>query len=235
MRILGLDYGSKTVGVAVSDPLGFTAQGVEIIRRKSENKMRQTLARIEELIAQYQVEEIVLGLPKNMNNTLGDRAEKSLELKETLERRTGLPVVMWDERLTTVSANRVLMETGVRRENRKEHVDEIAAVFILQGYLDYPANRMKKQDGRMIMDKIKFVTDEGETVEFYVEEQTRVNGTDYLLVTDSMDDEANAYILKDSSEETDPEADYVMVEDDVELEAMSKVFSQMMDDVDIEM
>ena len=83
------------------------------------------------------------------------------------------------------------------------------------------------------MDKIKFVTDEGETVEFYVEEQTRVNGTDYLLVTDSMDDEANAYILKDSSEET--EADYVMVEDDVELEAMSKVFSQMMDDVDIEM
>lgn len=147
MRILGLDYGSKTVGVAVSDPLGFTAQGVEIIRRKSENKMRQTLARIEELIAQYQVEEIVLGLPKNMNNTLGDRAEKSLELKETLERRTGLPVVMWDERLTTVSANRVLIETGVRRENRKEHVDEIAAVFILQGYLDYLANK-NEETGR---------------------------------------------------------------------------------------
>ena len=147
MRILGLDYGSKTVGVAVSDPLGFTAQGVEIIRRKSENKMRQTLARIEELIAQYQVEEIVLGLPKNMNNTLGDRAEKSLELKETLERRTGLPVVMWDERLTTVSANRVLMETGVRRENRKEHVDEIAAVFILQGYLDYLAYK-NEETGR---------------------------------------------------------------------------------------
>ena len=147
MRILGLDYGSKTVGAAVSDPLGFTAQGVEIIRRKSENKMRQTLARIEELIAQYQVEEIVLGLPKNMNNTLGDRAEKSLELKETLERRTGLPVVMWDERLTTVSANRVLMETGVRRENRKEHVDEIAAVFILQGYLDYLANK-NEETGR---------------------------------------------------------------------------------------
>ncbi len=147
MRILGLDYGSKTVGVAVSDPLGFTAQGVEIIRRKSENKMRQTLARIEELIAQYQVEEIVLGLPKNMNNTLGDRAEKSLELKETLERRTGLPVVMWDERLTTVSANRVLMEPGVRRENRKEHVDEIAAVFILQGYLDYLANK-NEETGR---------------------------------------------------------------------------------------
>lgn len=136
MRILGLDYGSKTVGVAVSDPLGFTAQGVEIIRRKSENKMRQTLARIEELIAQYQVEEIVLGLPKNMNNTLGDRAEKSLELKETLERRTGLPVVMWDERLTTAEAERTLMETGVRRENRKQYLDQMAAVLILQGYLD---------------------------------------------------------------------------------------------------
>ena len=147
MRILGLDYGSKTVGVAVSDPLGFTAQGVEIIRRKSENKMRQTLARIEELIAQYQVEEIVLGLPKNMNNTIGERAEKSLEFQQMLERRTGLPVIMWDERLTTVSANRVLMETGVRRENRKEHVDEIAAVFILQGYLDYLANK-NEETGR---------------------------------------------------------------------------------------
>lgn len=142
MRILGLDYGSKTVGVAVSDPLGLTAQGVEIIRRKSENKMRQTLARIEELAAQYQAEKIVLGLPKNMDNTLGDRAEKSLELKGILERRTGLAVVMWDERLTTVSANRVLMEEGIRRERRKERVDEIAAIFILQGYLDYLNRKM---------------------------------------------------------------------------------------------
>ena len=147
MRILGLDYGSKTVGVAVSDPLGITAQGVEIIRRQSENKLRRTLARIEDLIARYQVEKIVLGLPKNMNNTLGDRAEKSLELKDTLERRTGLDVVMWDERLTTVSAEKVLMESGVRREHRKEYVDEIAAVFILQGYLDYLANQ-KKSDGK---------------------------------------------------------------------------------------
>ena len=137
MRILGLDFGSKTVGVAVSDPLGLTAQGVEIIARKQENKLRQTLARIEELVAEYKVEKIVLGLPKNMNNTLGDRAEKSMEFKETLERRTGLEVVMWDERLSTVSANRVLMETGVRREHRKDYVDEIAAILILQGYLDY--------------------------------------------------------------------------------------------------
>ena len=136
MRVLGLDYGSKTVGVAVSDPLGYTAQGIEIIRRKSENKLRQTLARIEELISEYQVEKIVLGLPKNMNNTMGDRAVKSLEFKDMLERRTGLPVIMWDERLTTVAAQRVFIEAKVRRENRKEYVDELAAIFILQGYLD---------------------------------------------------------------------------------------------------
>ncbi|MDO4299453.1 MAG: Holliday junction resolvase RuvX [Lachnospiraceae bacterium] len=136
MRIMGLDFGSKTVGVAVSDPLGITAQGVEIIRRESENKLRRTLARIEALAAEYQVTTFVLGLPKNMNSTLGERAEKSLAFKEMLERRTGLPVVMWDERLTTVEANRTLMESGVRREHRKEYVDKLAAVYILQGYLD---------------------------------------------------------------------------------------------------
>ena len=135
-RIMGLDFGSKTVGVAVSDGLGLTAQGVEIIRRTSENKLRQTLARIESLIGEYEVGKIVLGFPKNMNNTIGERAEKTLAFKEMLERRTGLPIVMWDERLTTVAADRVLIEAGVRRETRKGYVDEIAAVFILQGYLD---------------------------------------------------------------------------------------------------
>lgn len=136
MRIMGLDYGSKTVGVAISDPLGFTAQGIETIDRKEENKLRKTLARIEELAKEYQVETIVLGLPKNMNNTLGERAEKTLEFKEMLERRTGLPIVMWDERLTTIEAERTLIESNVRRENRKKYIDKIAAVFILQGYLD---------------------------------------------------------------------------------------------------
>ena len=140
MRIMGLDYGSKTIGVAVSDPLGLTAQGVEIIRREEANKLRKSLRRVEELVKKYEVEKIVLGFPKNMNNTIGERAEKSLQLKETLERRLGLPVVMWDERLTTVEANRTLMETGVRRENRGKYVDMIAAVFILQGYLDAKAN-----------------------------------------------------------------------------------------------
>ena len=140
MRWMGLDFGSKTVGVAVSDPLGLTAQPVEIVRRKSENKLRQTLARIEELIREYRVTELVPGFPKNMNNTLGERAAKSLEFKEMLERRTGLPVVMWDERLTTVEANRAMIEGKVRREERGRYVDAIAAVLILQGYLDRRGN-----------------------------------------------------------------------------------------------
>ncbi|MBD5520100.1 MAG: Holliday junction resolvase RuvX [Lachnospiraceae bacterium] len=141
MRIMGLDFGSKTVGVAISDPLLITAQGIEIIRRKDENKLRRTLARIEELIVEYEVEEIVLGFPKNMNDTIGERAEISLEFQEKLERRTGLPVVMWDERLTTVAADKTMIEAGVRREKRKEYVDKIAAVLILQGYLDYRASK----------------------------------------------------------------------------------------------
>ena len=144
MRIMGLDFGSKTVGVAVSDALLITAQGVEIIRRKEENKLRQTLARIEELIGEYEVHEIVLGFPKNMNDTLGERAELSMEFKEKLERRTGLPVVLWDERLTTVAADRIMMEVGVRREHRKDYVDQIAATLILQGYLDYRSNQAAK-------------------------------------------------------------------------------------------
>ena len=136
MRILGLDFGSKTVGVAVSDALLVTAQGVEIIRRQSPNKLRQTLARIEEICKEYEVESIVLGYPKNMNNTVGERALKSEEFAKTLERRTGLPVVLWDERLTTVSAHNAMIEGNVRREERSKVVDKVAAVFILQGYLD---------------------------------------------------------------------------------------------------
>ena len=136
MRIMGLDFGSRTTGVAVSDPLGITAQGVETIVRKDENKLRQTCARIEALIKEYEIEEIVLGYPKNKNNTAGERAEKTEAFKAMLERRTGKPVILWDERLTTIAAERVLMESGVRRENRKAVVDKIAAVLILQGYLD---------------------------------------------------------------------------------------------------
>lgn len=141
MRIMGLDFGSKTVGVAISDPLLLTAQGIEIVRRKEENKLRQTLARIEALIVEYGVTEIVLGLPKHMNDTEGDRAQLARQFGEKLSRRTALPVVYWDERLTTVSADKAMMEAGIRREERKEHVDRIAAVLILRGYLDYRRNK----------------------------------------------------------------------------------------------
>ncbi len=145
MRIMGLDLGSRTVGVAISDPLLLTAQGVEIIRRDSENKLRKTYARIEELIASYgDVEKIVVGYPKNMNNTVGERAQKSEQFKEALERRCGIPVVLWDERLTTVAAENAMKESGIRREDRRKYVDEIAAMLILQGYLDY----IKTSDGR---------------------------------------------------------------------------------------
>ena len=138
---MGLDFGSKTVGVAISDPLFLTAQGIEIVRRKAPGKLRQTLARINGLKEEYEVGKIVLGFPKNMNNTEGERCEKTLEFKEMLEKRTGLEVVLWDERLTTVEADRTMMQVGIRRENRKEYVDELAAIFILQGYLDYQSRQ----------------------------------------------------------------------------------------------
>ncbi len=136
MRILGLDYGSRTVGIAVSDPLGITAQGLETVTRKAENKLRRTCARIEELVRDYGAGLIVLGYPLNMNYSEGERIEKVKEFQEMLIRRTGLEVVLWDERLTTVESERALMMGGVRREDRKQYIDKIAAVLILQGYLD---------------------------------------------------------------------------------------------------
>jgi len=110
-RILGLDYGTKTVGVALSDELHITAQPLETITRKDANKLRKTYARIEELVKEYDVEKIVLGLPKNMNNTVGERGEDTLSFRDTLVRRTGLEVILWDERLTTVASEKVLMES----------------------------------------------------------------------------------------------------------------------------
>ncbi len=142
MRMLGLDYGSRTVGVAVSDSLGITAHGVETITRKEENKLRRTLARIEQLIQEYKIEMIVLGYPKNMDDSIGDRAKKTEEFRDMLVRRTGLPVILWDERLTTMEANEILMESGVRRENRKSVIDKIAAVLILRSYMDFAKEKI---------------------------------------------------------------------------------------------
>ncbi len=145
-RLLGLDYGSVTVGVAVSDPLMLTAQGLETIRRKHENKLRQTLARIEALIDEYDVSVLVLGYPKNLDNSIGERAKKSEEFAEMLKKRTGLPVVLWDERLTTVSAHRYLDEAGLDYTEKSEVVDMVAAGIILQSYIDFLANNPDEKE-----------------------------------------------------------------------------------------
>ena len=136
MRILGLDFGTKTTGVAVSDPMGWTAQGLEIIRRQEDEHIKATLNRIAQLCEEYKVEKIVLGLPKNMNNTLGERGEKTLLFKEKLEARLRIPVETWDERLSTVAAENVLLEADVSRKKRKNVIDKLAATIILQNYLD---------------------------------------------------------------------------------------------------
>lgn len=136
MRIMGLDVGSKTVGVAISDPLGFTAQGLEIIKIDEEKK-QFGLERLEELVKQYRVERFVIGLPKNMNNTIGSRAEASQAYGELLKERFSLPIVYQDERLTTVQAERMLIEQAdVSRQKRKQVIDKLAAQLILQHYLD---------------------------------------------------------------------------------------------------
>ncbi|MCC6095322.1 MAG: Holliday junction resolvase RuvX [Eubacterium sp.] len=142
MRVLGLDYGAKTVGVAISDPLGLTAQALETIVRSREDKLRQTLARVDEICREYQVEKIILGLPLHMDGTAGERAEKARAFGTMVQRRTGVPVILWDERLTTVAADEILDEMKVQgRHNRKAVVDQIAAGFILQEWLD---NREKE-------------------------------------------------------------------------------------------
>ena len=136
MRLLGLDYGAKTVGVAVSDDLLITAQGLTTIVRNKENQLRRTFAEIENICSEYAVDRIILGYPKNMDNSIGEQADKVAEFKEALERRTGLEVILWDERMTTISAKRVLDEGNVRKSEQKEYIDKIAAVFILQSYLN---------------------------------------------------------------------------------------------------
>ena len=140
MRILGLDLGSKTCGVAVSDGLMLTAQGIEVIRRKEENKLRRTLARIADLVEEYKVDRIVLGYPKNMDGSVSKRCALSEDFAKKLTARTGKEVVFWDERLTTVSAHEVMMEAGLTREEREKVVDKVAAVFILEDYMNSNKN-----------------------------------------------------------------------------------------------
>ena len=133
MRILGLDIGQKTIGLAISDPLGLTAQGLTTIRRKNK---QSDIEELKKVCKEYEVETLVIGLPKNMNGTIGEAGEKALEFSELLKEKTGLPIEMWDERLTTVAAHRAMLEADLSRNKRKKIVDKIAATYILQGYLD---------------------------------------------------------------------------------------------------
>lgn len=137
MRILGLDYGDKTIGVAVSDPFGWTAQGVEIIRRETPEEYKKSLRRLAELMEEYQAEIIVLGYPKNLDNSEGERCEKTKVFFVRLQNRfPEAEVILWDERFSTVAAERSLREAQLSHGKRKSVIDKMAAVHILQGYLD---------------------------------------------------------------------------------------------------
>ncbi|WKU24394.1 Holliday junction resolvase RuvX [Priestia megaterium] len=135
MRVLGLDVGTKTIGVAVSDEMGWTAQGIETIKIADE-QMEQSYPRLQELIDEYSVEKIVVGLPKNMNGTIGPRGEACIEFADNVKEKFNIETMMWDERLSTMAAERVLLSADVSRKKRKKVIDKMAAVMILQGYLD---------------------------------------------------------------------------------------------------
>ena len=138
MRIMGLDLGDKTIGVALSDPLGLTAQGLEVVRRRG--SLKNDLARLKEIALEYEVDRIVVGFPRNMNGTIGPRGEQALEFTRQVEHSLGLPVVTWDERLSTVAAERVLLDANMRRKKRRQVIDKVAAAVILQNYLDAKVN-----------------------------------------------------------------------------------------------
>ncbi|MFD1705492.1 Holliday junction resolvase RuvX [Siminovitchia sediminis] len=135
MRVMGLDVGSKTVGVAVSDEMGWTAQGIETVSINEEKRMFG-FERIGQIIKEYDVEKIVVGLPKNMNNTIGPRGEASMSFAEQLKEKFHLPVELWDERLSTMAAERVLLSADVSRKKRRKVIDKMAAAMILQNFLD---------------------------------------------------------------------------------------------------
>ena len=167
MRVMGLDYGSKTVGVALSDELLLTAQPKETIWRGREGKIRKTLVRIEELVAEYDVRLIVVGLPLNMNDTVGERAEAALAFRDRVERRTSVPAVMSDERLTTVEADEMLDRMGIPREDHKKYNDQVAANIILQEYMENHREEMKKllTESGTPADSVKEVSSEQGTEE----------------------------------------------------------------------
>ena len=243
MRTLALDYGDKTIGVAVSDPLGILAVGVETIRRLDPKSLKKSLSRLGELVKYYNIDEIVVGYPKNMNNTEGVRCEKTRAFKEKLELYfCGIPVILWDERLSTVAAMRSM--ASLPAEKRERMVDQIAAVYILQGYLDWKnMHKFAKEvntldiydDDQNDYSIITMLDENGESVDFAVLDEASYNGVDYLLVLkeESLDDDdAEASIIKALKTEGE-DVIYEVIEDDDELSAIAGLF-QDNDDYDLE-
>lgn len=225
LRVLGLDYGDKTVGVAVSDPFGWTAQGVEIIRRNSPVEYKQSLGRISELIAEYNVEKIVLGFPRNMDGSEGPRCEKTLAYKERLEKRfKPMEVILWDERLSTVAADRYMMSAEMDHFERKSVIDKMAAVFILQGYLDSVRNENEKE-AEEEYDTIVLEDDDGTETEYDITDEAELDGTVYIFVSESGVKEGECLILKEAEDE-DGDICYEVVEDETELEKAEKLFKK---------
>ena len=136
MRLMGLDYGNVHVGVALSDELGRTAYPLEVIKRKDSNKLRKTFARIEEIAREYKVDKIIIGLPLNMDDSESEISKTVIDFSENIKRRTGLPVELWDERLSTLEATDILKEAGIKVQDRKTYIDKIAASFILRRYME---------------------------------------------------------------------------------------------------
>ena len=136
MRLMGLDYGNVHVGVALSDELGMTAYPLEVIKRKDSNKLRKTFARIEEIAREYKVDKIIIGLPLNMDDSESEISKTVIDFSENIKRRTGLPVELWDERLSTLEATDILKEAGIKLQDRKTYIDKIAASFILRRYME---------------------------------------------------------------------------------------------------
>ena len=196
MRIIGLDYGSKTVGVAISDPTGFLATPVETIKREEEVNLKQTVRRIRALCEEYDVHTVVLGLPKNMNDTLGERAELTMEFQKRLQRDLYLvEVVLWDERLTTRQAEIPMLEAGMRYQKRKQVVDQMAAALILQSYLDAHQKQVKEKsrmsqicleelDWIIVTDPVEEISMDMEVIDF-----TEIEGVQYLLAIPAYEEE----------------------------------------------
>ncbi len=220
MRILGLDYGDKTVGVSVSDPFGWSAQGVEIIRRNSPDEYKQSLGRIEELINEYIIEKIVLGFPRNMDGSEGARCEKTLAYKERIEKRfPKIEVILWDERLSTVAADRYMMSADLGHDKRKSVIDKMAAVFILQGYLDY----MRNEKDRIDEDEKEIIVLEDD------DSQEEKDGVVYIFAVKT-EGEKEYIIMKEVLDE-DGDICYETLEDETEINMAKILFKSSIDNL----